>query len=121
MSRSKSKTILVVEDDFHIRMMLVQLLLDEGYEVIEVDRASKALIILRQQTVDLITLDYSMPEMNGNEFLSELSRQGGQAVTIPVILVSANHQLFKDNSQVKKIIPKPFDIEVLTESIAQLT
>ena len=115
-----SKKILVVEDNFQIRMMLVEFLLDEGYEVIEVDRAIKALAILKYQLVDLITLDYAMPEMDGNEFLNELSQQDEQAAAIPVIVISANIHILQAVHQVKKIMPKPFDINMLAECIEQL-
>src|SRR5689334_24503597 len=102
------KRILVVEDETAIRLLIVELLIEEGYDVIGVNRAYKALNVLTHQAIDLITLDLAMPGMNGNEFLGELALKGDSAATIPVIVVSANTNLLQATPQVKKVILKPF-------------
>lgn len=114
------KKILVVDDNCSIRTMMVQLLSEEGYKVIEVEGAAKALNIVREQAIDLITLDLAMPGMSGNEFLVELPRQGEQAANIPIIVVSSNTTHLKATIQVKEVLSKPFDVHILTKTVEQI-
>jgi PAS domain S-box-containing protein len=60
------ETILIVEDDSHVRKVSVQLIRDLGYEVIEVTNGAEALAILANGgRVDLMFTDIVMPGMNG--------------------------------------------------------
>jgi len=64
---SAAKPVLVVEDDGLIRMDLVDVLSDAGYDVIEAANADQALIVLERET-DILALltDIDMPgSMNG--------------------------------------------------------
>src|SRR5690349_13681502 len=113
------KLILVVEDEESVRDLLIQLLSEEGYTVTGAPSAIKALQLLKTLVFDLVTLDLSMPEMDGNQFLKELEKS---VPNIPVIIVvSAQTELLKSNSQVKAVIQKPFNIEQLTAVIEKYT
>ena len=60
-------TVLVVEDEALIRLMLVEALEDDGYQVLEADDAAGAVRLLEgQRDVDLVVTDVRMPgEMDG--------------------------------------------------------
>ena len=59
-------TILVVDDDALVSMSTVDMLEDLGHAVIEANSAAHALEILaKDDAVDLLITDYSMPKMNG--------------------------------------------------------
>jgi len=63
--------ILVVEDDATFRSLLKTILAGEGYDVVDVSAAEKALEILRIQEFDLVVSDLRMPGKSGMELFRE--------------------------------------------------
>jgi CheY-like chemotaxis protein len=80
------KTILVVDDEKHIRELYRSELEDEGYSVILAATGSEALKIVEENPPDLIVLDIQMPGMDGIELLENLL---GRDKGIPIILNTA--------------------------------
>ncbi len=112
---SMEKIILAVEDETPIRNLIIDVLNEEDdYKGIGAKNGLEAIELLKTITVDLITLDMNMPGMNGNEFLTELSKV---APSIPVIGITANPKSFKSHPQVKAVIDKPFDILQLITAV----
>ncbi len=112
------KTVLLVEDDADVREAVEQILTEEGFQVIAAPDGGVALDVLAQGTHRFCTiiLDVLMPGVDGAEFLA---RAREQLRTIPVLLFSASllpHHL-RDDPQVKDLIPKPVEVEVLLEKI----
>jgi PAS domain S-box-containing protein len=69
-----SGTILVVEDEVLVQMLIVDYLGDLGYETIEANEAKTALSIIESdQVIDLLITDVGLPGMNGRE-LAERAR-----------------------------------------------
>ncbi|TET18368.1 MAG: response regulator, partial [Candidatus Cloacimonadota bacterium] len=64
--------ILVVDDEQLIRWSLSKSLEKEGYSVITVDSAEKALKIFSEKTIHLILLDNNLPGINGVEMLERV-------------------------------------------------
>lgn len=83
------KTILVVDDDEPIRMLLREELIDEGYNVLSATNAREALKMVQEEALDLVILDIRMPGMDG---LEALPRILGLKEGLPVILHSAYTQ-----------------------------
>ena len=83
--------ILVVEDDSDIRLLLVDTLLDQGWEVSEAEHGGLGLEMALAQRPDIVLLDIMMPVMDGFAVLNELKKNlGGQCPV--VIMVSAKGQ-----------------------------
>jgi DNA-binding response OmpR family regulator len=112
-----SKNIVVIEDDADICELLTIFLSLEGYKVIGLSSALAALKLLNNQPVSLITLDLSLPDLDGNEFLAQLAKAGS---TIPVLVVSANPEKLKPSPLVKRVLRKPFDLEQLLRTVRHL-
>ncbi|HKW53514.1 MAG TPA: PAS domain S-box protein [Stellaceae bacterium] len=71
--------ILVVDDDGDVREFIASCLASFGYDVIEAVDAKDALdIAARDAAIDLLLIDYAMPEMNGAELLFQMRRQRPQ-------------------------------------------
>jgi CheY-like chemotaxis protein len=89
MPESKPQTILVVEDEILVRMVIADYLRDCGYHVIEAGTATEALVVLQSsQTVDIVFSDVQMPgEMDGFG-LSRWVRQNRPGLR--VLLTSGN-------------------------------
>ncbi|WP_342566285.1 response regulator transcription factor [Paenibacillus sp. FSL R7-0345] len=81
-------SILVVEDDRHVRRLLEAVLKREGYNVHTAEDGHKALDVLELQHIDLIILDIMMPNMDGYEFAAEVRAANSQ---IPILMATAKH------------------------------
>ena len=81
--------ILVIEDDEFFRDTLVQMLQKEGHKVTASHDGAKALELLERTKPDLILTDILMPNMDGMEFIMELSRQSNNT---PVIAMSGGRR-----------------------------
>ena len=80
------KTILVVDDEEPIRMLIQEELIDEGYNVLTANNARDALKMVQEEALDLVILDIRMPGMDG---LEALPRILGLKEGLPVILHTA--------------------------------
>ncbi|HEU0020756.1 MAG TPA: response regulator [Dehalococcoidia bacterium] len=81
-------TVLVVDDEFDIRELLVDTLLDAGLNVIEASDGNSALERIATDHPDIVLLDIWMPGMDGLEVLGKL-REDPDTVALPVILLTA--------------------------------
>jgi CheY-like chemotaxis protein len=82
------KRIAVVEDNPDNRL-LVQVILEPHYEVVEYETGFAALEGLPQVRPDLVLLDVSLPEMDGTEVLRRI-RQDPALRALPVIALTAH-------------------------------
>lgn len=89
------KTILLVDDDGLIRMVMRARLKDLGVTIIEAQQGKEAIKILEKEQVDLIFMDIQMPEINGIE-ATKLIRSGANFKqfqnykNIPIIALTGN-------------------------------
>ncbi len=68
-----SETILLVEDEAHVRELARTVLERQGYNVLAADGPTEALeIVARTPTIDLMLTDVVMPKMNGRELADKL-------------------------------------------------
>jgi len=68
-------TILIIDDEEHIRALLRTTLEAAGYEVTEATNGRIGLELYRQRPTDLVITDIVMPELNGLDMLLELTRE----------------------------------------------
>ncbi|MGC1249016.1 MAG: PAS domain S-box protein [Spirulinaceae cyanobacterium] len=114
--------ILVVEDRWANRQLLLKLLLSIGFEVKEAKNGQEAIEVWESWEPHLIWMDMRMPVMNGYEASKRIkSTTKGQATVIIALTASAFEQ---DRKAVLSIgcddfLRKPFREEVLLEKIAQ--
>ena len=66
--------ILVVDDDEITLTSIAEILLTEGYFVVEASNGADALNILEQDDIDLMLLDIMMPGMSGIELLQQIKK-----------------------------------------------
>ncbi len=79
---------LVVEDDASSRSLLVELLSEQGLQVVAAETGLEGLRVLEAAAPDVIILDLLMPVMGGTEFLARLRERPGY-VDLPVVVVTA--------------------------------
>lgn len=122
MASSKGKSILVVEDDAAVRVLLVKQLSTE-YTVYEAAEAQAAMTLLQSiKAPDLIVCDVMMPGMTGIQFAKQL--KGMPAFkTIPIIFLTAKTGALDViegiNAGARHYITKPFNMKDLLEKVAK--
>ncbi len=94
-------TVLIVDDNPAIRTLLSARIKSEGFSGIAVDNGRKALSILRQQNVDVVLTDISMPEMDGIRLLEAITSDSALS-HIPVLMISSGD----DQGQIIQCIEK---------------
>jgi DNA-binding response OmpR family regulator len=118
--RSKIRTILVVDDDRTITVLLEKYLQKNGYEVTAVNEASEGLEFAMTRKPDLIILDVMMPIINGFNFCRLINAEE-DSKDIPIILLTSRNKL-KDieiglEMGAEAYLIKPLNIEELLRTI----
>lgn len=80
------KTILVIEDDNDLRTYLSQLLLDNGYSMLEAQDGVKAFTLIEKRRPDLVILDLGLPKLDGESVMAEIKKKYSD---LPVIILTA--------------------------------
>lgn len=83
------KTILVADDDRHVRYLIKELLMKEGFHVIEAVNGEIALTLLQNHLCELAIVDIMMPVMDGYQLTEEIRKN----YDIPIILLTAKSQI----------------------------
>ena len=79
------RTILVVDDDPHIRQLLVFALGKAGLDTLEAGDGEEALARVEAHRPDLVVLDINMPRMDGIEVCRRAARHRRPADSVPVL------------------------------------
>ncbi|MCZ8518151.1 MULTISPECIES: response regulator transcription factor [Paenibacillus] len=82
-------TILVVDDDKHIRELMKVSLREEGFRLVEAEDGEAALERLKETQVHLVVLDVMMPRMDGFELCRQIRRKHAD---LPLLMVTAKGQ-----------------------------
>lgn len=80
--RGEGETIMVVEDDAAVRLLIAAVLEELGYRYLEASDAPKAMTILRSGArIDLLLTDVGLPIMNGRQ-LAEFARESRPEIKV---------------------------------------
>jgi CheY-like chemotaxis protein len=118
-AHGRRSSVLVVEDDAGIRLMLGNLLGELGYATILMATAAEALHVLATVTPAAILLDVGMPVMDGAAFRGEQLRLG-LAPGVPVLVMTASPKaLGPEWSDLAPagVLAKPFDADELDAAL----
>ncbi|RFU65864.1 response regulator transcription factor [Peribacillus glennii] len=85
------KRILLAEDEEVLRMLLVDMLEDEGFDIDEATDGQEALEFLQSNQYDLVLLDYMMPVYTGLEIIEKL-RSDDSTKDLKIMMLSAKSQ-----------------------------
>ncbi|SDU96129.1 response regulator [Pseudomonas mucidolens] len=110
-----SSTILVVEDDDIVRMLIVDVLEELEFKVIEAADAEEALTLVNnnEQIIDLMMTDVGLPYMDGKQLAAKVREL---RPTLPILFASG----YAENIDVPEgmyVIGKPFSIDQLRDKI----
>lgn len=112
---SDASIILVVEDDAIVRMLIVDVLEELEFRVLEADGSEKALAFLNNedQQIDLMMTDVGLPVMDGRELAIQARLVRPE---LPILFASG----YAESIDVPKgmhVIGKPFSIDQLRDKV----
>jgi signal transduction histidine kinase len=114
----KEKIIMLADDEEMLVDLLADLLESKGFYVLKVTNTKEVLRILNEELkIDLLVIDYNLPEMSGLECATKLRQKGYK---IPIILATGETNLDKkelEQSQINFTIHKPYEFEDILEII----
>lgn len=107
-------TILVVDDEQHMRWIIGKAMVKEGYSIVEAASGAEATAIFDGLVPDLVLLDLKLPDIDGIEVLRSIKQAQPE---VPVIMITA-HGTVETAIEAMKIgavdyISKPFEMEEL--------
>ncbi|MBN2397441.1 MAG: sigma-54-dependent Fis family transcriptional regulator, partial [Deltaproteobacteria bacterium] len=118
----EKKTVLVVDDEKSMRLVLSAMLRKEGYEVATAADGFEALDLLKKNDISVVVTDLKMPRLGG---IGLLNRVIDKYPSLPVIIITAHGTIANAVEAVKKgafdYITKPFDQEDLKNVIGKAT
>ena len=111
-------TILVIEDEDLIRFSLKTRLNEAGYRVLEAETGRDGLDILERNYVDLVLLDYKLPDLDGLTILKSIHGEAPGQVTIMMTAYSTIEGVVEAmQSGAYTYLKKPFDMAEMLEHV----
>ncbi|ADD68010.1 response regulator receiver protein [Denitrovibrio acetiphilus DSM 12809] len=112
------KTLLVVDDDESIRLLLRDEFCDNGYNVVTAVDGEEGLVAFNEQHIDVVVLDLNMPKLTGEQVAAKLKRKAPQ---VPVVIYTANpERLEKQEIAYDSLVYKSSDLEELVAKVTHL-
>jgi two-component system alkaline phosphatase synthesis response regulator PhoP len=116
-----AKTILIVEDDTGIRVILQDTLASQGYDVVTAENGIKGWELAKELRPDLVILDVMLPLMDGFEVCKRMRKEG---ITSPVMMLTVKDE------EVEKVlglelgaddyVTKPFSVKEVSARVKAL-
>ncbi|WP_447769798.1 response regulator [Pseudomonas kilonensis] len=116
------ETVLIVEDDPAVRVLVSAVLSELGYAFVEAADANSAIPILQSgQRIDLLISDVGLPGMNGRQ-LAEIGRQIRPDLRVLFITGYAEHAAVRGGflDPGMQMITKPFTFDLLTAKVREM-
>jgi signal transduction histidine kinase len=116
------ETVLIVEDDPAVRVLVSAVLSELGYAFVEAADADGAVPILQSsQRIDLLISDVGLPGMNGRQ-LAEIGRQIRPDLRVLFITGYAEHAAVRGGflDPGMQMITKPFTFDLLTAKVREM-
>lgn len=111
--------ILIVDDEFGIRNILSEILIDNNYRIATAASADEARKLVAERHFDLVLLDIWMPGTDGLTLLREWKYAG--TLNFPVVIMSGHGSIEQANQAIEdgamEFIEKPISLRILLDSI----
>jgi CheY-like chemotaxis protein len=121
-SSGAGETVLVIEDDPSVRLIVLQSLKELGYQSIETENGGEAVPILQSlRKIDLLVTDVGLPGLNGRQ-IADIGRESRP--NLPVLFMTGYAVEATDQSQFltagMEILKKPFSVDDFGRRIAAI-
>lgn len=116
------KRILIVDDAAFMRMMLKNILSQNGYEIAgEAANGLEAVTLYKELRPDLVTMDITMPEMDGITAVREIRKLDSEAKIIMCSAMGQQAMVIESiQAGAKDFIVKPFQPDRVLEAVKKV-
>ena len=115
-----NKKILIVDDDFSLRTVMLKALSSKSVNVKSVSSISEAWVLISKEIFDLIICDVVLPDGDGLELVKKIKEKNDYQ---KIIIISAQNNIITaikaDELKVFEYLPKPIDLNDLVISVNQ--
>lgn len=115
--------VLIVDDAAFMRMMIKDILEKNGYEVVaEANNGIKAVEMYKREKPDVVTMDITMPDMDGIEAVKAI-REFDPAAKIIMCSAMGQQSMVMDaiRAGAKDFVVKPFQPDRVLEAISKIS
>jgi DNA-binding NtrC family response regulator len=120
-TKLKELKILLIDDDKWVRDSLSLFFESEGYLLVACETGEEGLETLRDQTYDIIIVDYKLPGMDGLEFLKKIEKPYPGSMKV-LLTAYKEDKIVAEATRigVDDFIQKPFTAKMIEESFSRL-
>jgi DNA-binding response OmpR family regulator len=120
--KAEARTVLVVDDEPHVRDVVARVLLQQGYKVLEAANGPAALQLIDtgQQWIDLVIVDLVMPHQSGGELARSVRARRRNASVIFMSAYPSSITLPASFGQDIPVLQKPFSKQELIETVRRV-
>lgn len=115
----KKPTLLIVDDEKPIRRLLARIAERAGFEVDTARDGVEALELLAKKEYVIAIVDLMMPRLSGYELVQKISVMSPRPVVLVATALTNGDIATLDDSMVRRVIRKPFDINAVGEALIE--
>ena len=118
----KDKKILIIEDDYDLLWMLKKLLTTQGFAILTAVTGAQGIEVFSRNihSIGVIVMDLALPDQDGEAIVQEIFKV---IPDIPIIITTGSEDKTQPNrleqSGIKKILVKPFDLQQLSDVVSK--
>ncbi|MBE1281289.1 sporulation initiation phosphotransferase Spo0F [Bacillus sp. Bvel1] len=113
-----NEKILIVDDQYGIRILLNEVFHKEGYQTLQAANGIQALDIVTKERPDLVLLDMKIPGMDGIEILKRM-KMIDESIRVIIMTAYGELDMIKESKELGALthFAKPFDIDEIRDAV----
>ena len=119
MTEPEKVALLIVDDETAIRKLLAKIAERAGFAVDTARDGLEALEMLGRKNYEIAIIDLMMPRLSGYELVQKISALSPRPTVIVATALMHGDTASLDDSMVRRVIRKPFDIENVAQALVE--
>ena len=117
MSQNAKVALLIVDDEAPIRKLLAKVAERAGFDADVAQDGIEALEMMERKDYQIAIVDLMMPRLSGYELVQKISALEPRPSVIVATAMMSGDTLSLDDSMVRRVIRKPFDVKAIAEAL----